>query len=291
MSDSNPIQTVNVAVTNVFNGVLREENPPIYPWGNSFLPIGAPTTPGLSRGQLANTGVHFTNTDLSHACDARFILNGNFSLTELSLPNLGILAAGIQNGKMAAAKAIQVAMATLIGEFRISIKAILITLNADPSGESSRIFSVLKKKTREINEKLKTASQMLTNISFVYYMIQDLEQIVQWIESLPAKFLAIVKDCLTNFNKSLSSVKDQITGTLSATQTSLTQSLNSAISASQTSIGTDAAGVSPSLLSATTDPLNASSSAIATTISGSTSQASSYFAQTQSALQATASKL
>jgi hypothetical protein len=281
---TNPAQTVNVAVTNVFNGVLKEANPPIFPWGNSFLPIGAPTTPGLARGYLANTGVYFTNSDVSHACDVRFNLNLNFSLTELTLPNLGILAGGIQNGKMAAAKAVRAAMQQVIGEFRIAVKAIIITLNTDPSGEMSKSFSTLKKNVRLINEKLTQASQKAADISFVYYLIQDIEQIVQWISTLPDKLRKMIQSCFINFTNSLATAKSQISGTLAQTQASLNQSLNSSISASQSANASAAGDVSPELLSAVSDPVNANASAIGSFLSAQSDAASSTLAKTQAAL-------
>lgn len=256
-----PLSEVNLAATRVFNGVIKQTNPPIYPWGGSFLTSGVQTTNGLSRGVLANTGVYITNSDLSHICDFRFLLSANFSLTGL-IPNLAILSGAIQNGKMAAANAVRSAMSKLIGEFRIAAKAITFALNLDPSGEFSRQYSVAKSVVRDINEKLKQITQVIADVAFVYYLIKDIEQIIAWIETLPAEVKALIQSCLKNFTSSLAAVKGQIAGTVQQIQCEMTSSLVSQLTVSQDAVGTSTIGASPTLISAISNPMNSSADAV-----------------------------
>lgn len=258
---SNTLGTVNLAVTKMFNNTLKETNPPIYPWGGTFLTSGVPTTNGLSRGALANTGVYITNTDLSHICDFRFVLSTNFSLTGL-IPNLAILSGAIQNGKMAAANAIRSAMAKLIGDFRIAAKAITFALNLDPSGEFSRQYSVAKSIVRDINEKLKQIAQVIADVAFVYYLIKDIEQIIAWIETLPAEVKALIQGCLKGFTSSLAAVKGQVAGTIQQVQGEMTSSLVSQLTVSQAAVGASTTGASPTLVTAISDPINSSATAV-----------------------------
>ena len=116
-----------------------------YSWGTEdFIKSGQPTTPGVTRGALTATGISFTNNRLSHACDFKFNLSPNISLTAI-VPNLGILTGAIKNGKNAAAAMIRAAMTRLNQIFRLAIDGILASLNLDITGVFSAEFSYLKK--------------------------------------------------------------------------------------------------------------------------------------------------
>jgi hypothetical protein len=193
-------------------------------WGGQFLTKGVQTTPGLARGALLNTGVYITNSQVAHVCDFTFNLNTDFSLTAL-VPNLGLITGAIKNGKNAAANIMRAAIAQLNRIFRIAIDVLLGALNFDATGTLSFAFSALKNIARKINEKLEEAAQIIADIAMVYYLIEELKQIEEWINSLEDRVRKILLNCLFNFQKVGESVSKQFQTSLAAAQAAATVKL------------------------------------------------------------------
>jgi len=234
----------NTAQTEVINGKIIEKDSPKWAWAGSFSVGGVQTTPGITRGALIDTGILITNSQVSHVCDFKFRLSTDLSLTAL-VPNFGILLGAIKNGKNAASAAIRVAITKLNELFRLAIDAILGALNFDVTGLVSANFSFLKEKVREFNEKLKIVAQVLADVSMVYFLIQEIQQIKDWINSLPDRVKKILEDCVLNFNSAIASVGTQFSTSLEQTQNLLTLALVSETAPEPTTITTYV-----------TDPLN-----------------------------------
>jgi hypothetical protein len=245
----------NTAQTEVINGKIIEKNSPKWSWTGSFAVGGVQTTPGIARGALINTGVYITNSQVAHVCDFKFRLSTSLSLTAL-VPNVGILLGAIKNGKNAASAAIRTAITKLNELFRLAIDAILGSLNADVTGLISANFSFLKEKVREINEKLKIAAQVLADVAMVYYLIQEIQQITDWINSLPDRVKKILEDCVLNFKTAVASVGTQFTTSLSQTQNLLTLAL----------VNENEAPQPTTITTYVTDPLNAKIDGLSTSI-------------------------
>lgn len=260
----------NTAQTEVINGKIIEKDSPKWSWAGSFSVGGVQTTPGITRGALVDTGILITNSQVAHVCDFKFRLSTDLSLTAL-VPNLGILTGAIKNGKNAASAAIRTAITKLNELFRTAIDAILGALNADVTGLVSANFSFLKDKVREINEKLKTAAQVIADVAMVYYLLQEIQQITDWINSLPDRVKQILQDCILNFNSAIASVGTQFTNGLDQTQNLLTLALLNETESPQPTTVT----------SYVTDPLNAKidnlSSSINSGIESGKAAASDYF--------------
>jgi hypothetical protein len=190
-------------------------------WGGDFITKGAQTSPGLARGALINTGVYITNSQVAHACDFRFKLNTQLSLSTL-VPNVGILSGAIKNGKNAASAAIRTAITKLQQLFRTAINAIIGTLNADVTGIFSANFAYLQDKVRKINQYLKIAAQVVADVAMVYYLLQQLNEITEWINSLPDQVKKILEDCVLNFKSGIASVGAAFANGLAGTEASLT---------------------------------------------------------------------
>jgi hypothetical protein len=267
----NTLSETNVTGTQVVNGVLTEQSPPVYSFGGTYLTAGIQTTSGLSRGILTNTGVGYTNANLSHACDINFVLTGfNLDVTGL-FPNFGMITAAIQNGRNAAANVVRGSLAKLIAGFRLAINAIVTGLNLDPSGELSKAFSRYKKIIRDINEKIKIIAQMVADAAFYYYLVQELKQVVEWIQSLPEKFAAMFKDCLTKFSNSVNSIPAQISASLAQAQAAISSGLKSSLTTDQQTLG--GVQVDPALVDAINDPLFAGVSSINSAVASATAGA------------------
>ena len=259
----------NTAQTEVINGKIIEKDSPNWAWAGSFSVGGVQTTPGITRGALIDTGILITNSQVSHVCDFKFRLSADLSLTAL-VPNFGILLGAIKNGKNAASAAIRVAITKLNELFRLAIDAILGALNFDVTGLVSSNFSFLKEKVREFNEKLKIVAQVLADVSMVYFLIQEIQQIKDWINSLPDRVKKILEDCVLNFNSAIASVGTQFSTSLEQTQNLLTLALVSETAPEPTTITTYV-----------TDPLNSNidglSSSIVSGIESGKAAAADYF--------------
>ena len=260
----------NTAQTEVINGKIIEKDSPKWSWTGSFSVGGVQTTPGIARGALINTGVYITNSQVAHVCDFKFRLSTDLSLTAL-VPNLGILTGAIKNGKNAASAAIRTAITKLNELFRLAIDAILGALNFDVTGVISTNFSFFKEKVREFNEKLKVVAQVLADVSMVYFLIQEIQQIKDWINSLPDRVKKILEDCVLNFNSAIASVGTQFSTSLSQTQNLLTLGL----------VNEDEAPQPTTITTYVTDPLNSNldglSSSIVSGIESGKAAAADYF--------------
>jgi len=208
---------------NASNGLYVSDygRPAQWSWGGSFSTKGVQTSPGIARGALINTGVYITNSQVAHVCDFKFRLNANLSLTAL-VPNAGILLGAIKNGKNAASAAIRTAITRLNQLFRTAINAILAGLNADVTGTFSINFAYFKDKVRQINQYLKIAAQVVADVAMVYYILQQLNEITAWINSLPDQVKKILEDCVLNFKSGIASVGAAFANGLAGTEASLT---------------------------------------------------------------------
>jgi hypothetical protein len=262
MADSNTTDFVNVTSTFVVNGKIVEKFPPIWPFNGSFNTAGTQTTPGITRGALINSGVYITNSEVAHVCDFKFNITGGFSLSAL-IPNLGLILGAIKNGKHAAAAAIRAVLARLNQLFRLAIDALLSSLNLDITGVFAAQFSLAKKIVREINEKIKVIAQIVADVAMVYYLIQGIKDIVNWIKSLPSKIQKILIECLTNFTNSVGNIAKQVTGSITNTQNSITSSIANALTADQGNAPQPSSAISKAI----SDPVNANIDSLNSTIS------------------------
>jgi len=173
------IQILNPNVAQSNNGV--ESNPPILTNAND-IPNKGPTTPVTATGNMANTTIDVLNNNLAHACD--FVLDLKKSL-------------GLKKFIKAIAKAI-----------REGIRYIMKLMGlSDASGSFSTIINKLKAIAEEIKYIQKTYIQPIIDFEkYVLAVIVKIRAIVQWILSLPARILALLKDCLTNLLKALASI-------------------------------------------------------------------------------------
>jgi len=267
------LSQVNATTNETVDGVVKEKSPPVFSFGGAYLTTGVQTTPNLARGVLTNTGTAFSNANLAHACDINFILTGfNINATGL-FPNFGMITAAIQNGKNAAASVVRGAMSKLIAGIRLAINAIIVSLNLDPSGVLATAFSRYKKIIRDINEKIKQIAQIAADAAFIYYLVQEIQQVINWISSLPAKLAAMFKDCLTKFVSSVKGIPTQLTSSLHQAQAAFSSGLQSSLTAAQGA----AAGVTvdSAIISAISDPLNSGVNSINSAIANAQSSAAS----------------
>lgn len=218
---------------------------PVLPNGVTEREVGQPTTPKTARGILEGTGISLTNASLSHVCDFRYQFDFNIGLLGITNPVTAIQQA-IKSGQNNAANFIGMMIAKLNETFRITIKGLQLALNLDPSGELSAAYSYIKNKIRDINEIINTVAKYVAIASTIYYLITDIQKIVDYLKSLPTRFQAMVQDCITTFLNGVKAFTKQVAaipGQVGASVTGIASQLQSSADSALAGLNADIAGV------------------------------------------------
>lgn len=148
--------------------------------GDALKP-GKPTLPGLSRGSVVDTTIDKMNNSLAHVCDFKTELQKNNALKQF-------LKAQAEN-------------------IRKAIRAVLEALGlSDATGQTSWATTALKAITRELDRFNKKVLKPIMDFEkLVIGYVAQLQKIIAWILSLPAKLVAILKDCITKLTKLIAS--------------------------------------------------------------------------------------
>lgn len=227
---------------------------------------GKPTTPANAY-TANNTVVSIANSDLVHSCDFKFLI-------DLSSLNIGVIQDPIALIKQAIAAAnnkaaaiMRAALAKLMDGFRLVIKGVTVALNLDPSGEIAKAVSTAKYYVRLINNKMKEVAEYIGSAALVVALIKELQQVIDWIKSLPAKVLAMLQNCLSTFSKAISTASSQFTllpGQVSSSLTGAFSALQASTESTITAINTstEAANVPSTLINIVSSPSTASANDI-----------------------------
>ena len=183
-----PPSTVSVT----FVGGTAVESPAPAPVHSGDGPAkGNPQQPGIARSQIANTSVGYANDHLSHVCDFVSEMQKNINLKKYT---------------KALAKTI-----------RDALRYVMRTLGlTDATGETSWLANTLKTIAREVNRINKEILQPILDFEkYVLAYVAKLRAIIAWILSLPAKFLALLQDCLARLLKLIGAIFKDIGAGLS----------------------------------------------------------------------------
>lgn len=161
------------------------------PDGITIETVGQPTVPPLARGVVANTAISQANSNLAHVCDFVGDMQKNINLKKYT-------------------KAIA-------AQIRKAIRAVLRLLGlGDGTGKVSWLLNTLKSIKREVDYINKQILQPILDFQkYVVAYIAKLREILQWILSLPAKFLALLQNCLARIVKAIANVFKDIGAGLS----------------------------------------------------------------------------
>jgi len=167
---------------------LKQATPPA---GQIQYQVGQPTLAPLARGVVANTAISQANDNLAHVCDFVGDMQKNINLKKYT-------------------KAIA-------QQIRKAIRAVLRALGlGDATGQTSWLLNTLKSIKREVDYINKQILQPILDFQkYVVAYIAKLREILQWILSLPAKFLALLQDCLARIIKAIGNVFKDIGAGLS----------------------------------------------------------------------------
>lgn len=230
--------TVNAGGVTFGTFKVKETLPPNSPFASLMGKPGIQTTPSLARGNLNSSIIQLMNGNLSHACDFKFIFDFNI-LTEIPLKNpVTELQNAFKNAKLAATNMLAEKIFGFVQEFRAAIKVIMETLNLDPSGSLSLSFEIGKDLIGKVNEAIEWVAKKVETVMTYVYLAQMIQQLINWVTSLPEKIKTLLQACLANFTKSIqqvantiSSIPDQI---VNATQTQITAIANEFSAAAKT---------------------------------------------------------
>jgi hypothetical protein len=214
----------------LFPGEKAEPDAPVMNPAIADAVAKNPTTNSyISKGIVTGTGISLTNSSLSHVCDFRYQLDFNIGLSGLINPITAITQA-IKNGKNNAANFIAMMIKKLNDTIRFAIKALISAMNLDPTGQIASVYAIVKAKLDDINTFIKQIAEYVEIAATIYYLVKDINQIVEYLKSLPARFLAIVQDCITRFLNGAKAFVAQVAaipGQIGATVNSLASSIQS----------------------------------------------------------------
>jgi hypothetical protein len=139
---------------------------------------GKPTTAPNLRGDMNGTTTNISNNNRAHVCDISL---------EMSR----------------AAAWVKMQYGVVVEAIRKAIRIVLNALGLQPDGVSSRLTELAKAIKTEAKKVKKILDEVNGVIEVFSRFTSQVKQMIEWILSLPAKALALLKDCLTELQKSL----------------------------------------------------------------------------------------
>jgi hypothetical protein len=141
--------------------------------------VGEPTVVRIARGELEGTLINVLNQDRKHVCDIspEVTKATDWIRTEFSLA---------------------------IDKLRKAIRAILLALGFDPSGEISTLVQAAKAIAREIKKITDDLRDINARIQRMVEIARQIKAMIDYILSLPEKTRKFLNECLQQFYKSLS---------------------------------------------------------------------------------------
>ena len=140
--------------------------------------VGQPTTVPSARGVMVGTLVNRTNNDLSHVCD----ISPEVKKTVIW---------------------IRAQFGYVVEAIRKAIRALLKAIGLDPSGESSKLVQTLKSLARELKKYKKYVDDFNKSALELVRLAAQLRAMIDYILSLPEKYLKLLQDCLVKIYAAL----------------------------------------------------------------------------------------
>jgi hypothetical protein len=140
--------------------------------------VGQPTTALIARGVMEGTLIDKLNNQLEHNCD----------ITKYVEQSVGW---------------IRTQFGYIVEAIRKAIRALLVALGLDPTGESSKLMQVLKSIALEIKKYKGYVDEFNKTLGkMIEYAIQ-LRAMIDYILSLPERILKLFQECLTKIYTAL----------------------------------------------------------------------------------------
>lgn len=149
--------------------------------GVVYEQIGFPSLPPIAMENvklLQQTTVYKSNQNLEHVCDIAGLMKRNAALARLKFSEI-------------------------MSSIRKAIKAVLKALGLSPSGETSYWIDQAKKLARELKDIAKSISEIADLATVVVDFARRVRAMIDYINSLPSKLYALLKQCLSDLVASL----------------------------------------------------------------------------------------
>lgn len=172
--------------------------PPQPPKGQVQYTVGQPTIAPLARGVVANTAISQSNDNLSHVCDITGSLRYAIASTSLVVKEL-------------------------IESIRQAIQALFEGVSSSPFADQVRgVVKSIKAKVDEIKKLISKAQDVQREIA---NYINELQRLIAYIATLPARIAALLKQCL---NEATNGLSDAISNAKAIVESQSSGNLNQA---------------------------------------------------------------
>ena len=199
--------------------------------------VGTPSSSALARGNIFETQIAKSNSNLSHACDVNFFLEIDLGLGGLVNPVTAIKNA-IKNGKQNAAMIIRMLITKFNEILRQVLDSVIEALGLDKTGVLSFTWSEAKAIIRKINRIVKKIAEYVEVAAAIVELGKQINQLIAYFNSLPARILALVQECLLKFKSAFDNILAQVKTVATQTTGSLSSILNSFSNDAQSSLDT-----------------------------------------------------
>jgi hypothetical protein len=172
-----------LANTITIQGVTIEKQPPqVVNTGDAPVTGGPSNTPQLATGDIRNTTISVSNKRREHVCDFVLEMRKNVQLKKF--------------------------LRAIAKPIRDAIRWVMKSLGlSDRSGKFTELVNELKAYARELRRIQKEIIQPIIDFEkYILAYITKLRAIIQWILSLPARLLALLRDCLERLLKLIGNI-------------------------------------------------------------------------------------
>jgi hypothetical protein len=264
----------NTGKYEIYNFKVVEKFPPNSPFAKLMGTPGVQNTPSLARGNLNGSAIQVLNGNLAHACDFKFIFNVNIDLfTGLTNPVTAIQNA-LRNAQMKATNRLRGLVKDAAQNFRKAIEAIVNIMGLDPSGQISYYFSLGKDILRKVNEAIEFVAEKVEEVFEWIFFAQQIQQLINWITSLPERFKNLILTCLNSFTNSIKAIANNIqslpgqitnatTSQIQAITNQFTAAAQATVSAAQDGFNTNNANLPNGVIDAINSPVEVNTDSLA----------------------------
>lgn len=272
-----------------FDSLRKELQPPNLPFGNLVWENGSPSIPPIARGVVTGSIIETTNKNLFHNCG--FLMNLGFAGLTADIRSITNSITQIINTiknprKYGAAAIIRFTMFNLSAQIRKAINALIKAIGlTDPSGKISALFSQAKKVLSYVAGELRKAAKLARDIAMITSLATNLNQIINYIKSLPKQILAVLQNCFQQFLGSVNQLAKSVQSLPGVTNNKNTktafQSVSTNVNKTQSSIKYSAstANLPPSVVNAINTPSESNTIALTDQLNASQNTANTVVSQ------------
>jgi phage-related protein len=147
-------------------------------------------------------------------------------------------------------------------------------MGLDPSGQISYYFSLGKDILRKVNEAIEFVAEKVEEVFEWIFFAQQIQQLINWITSLPERFKNLILTCLNSFTNSIKAIANNIqslpgqitnatTSQIQAITNQFTAAAQATVSAAQDGFNTNNANLPNGVIDAINSPVEVNTDSLA----------------------------